>query len=258
MKKRIISAIVACAIFIPLVIIGKIPFLIGLIGLSILAFRELLTQYERNGPLPLFIKLLSYLSVVTLAVCEDSLIPAIGLIFLFVFISLIFIDKDEYNIDNALHLFGSIVFVGFIFYIFNYIRVSSLDEFIYIFLVAVLTDTFAYFGGMLFGKHKLIPKISPNKTIEGALIGLAFGTMFPTVYYIYMISPGSSFMIVMLISLVLSIVGQLGDLIFSSMKRYYKIKDFSKIMPGHGGVLDRLDSVSFIGLTYVIIRMLFL
>ena len=258
MKKRIISAIVACIIFIPLVIIGKIPFLVGLILLTILGFKELFDLYEKDYKLPIFMKILSYVSVITLAICEESIIPALGLIFIFVFMPIIFIDRDEYNALNAVHLFGNILFVGLIFYMFSYLRISSLDEFIYVFLISILTDTFAYFGGKLIGKHKLIPKVSPNKTVEGSLIGLIIGTIFPSIFYIYMINPGGNFFIIILMTLILSIMGQLGDLLFSSIKRYYKIKDFSNIMPGHGGVLDRLDSASLISLTYIIIKILFL
>ena len=120
-------------------------------------------------------------------------------------------------------------------------------------LITILTDTFAYIGGRLFGRHKLIERISPNKTIEGSIIGSLIGTIVPTIFYIYMISPGSNIIKIVLITLVLSIVGQFGDLVFSSIKRHYKIKDFSNIMPGHGGVLDRLDSIIFVLIGYVIL-----
>ena len=258
MKKRIISAIAALIIFVPLTIIGGIPFLVGTSLLSILGFRELLKLYEKDYKLPIFIKLLSYLSVVTLSICDESIIPCLGLIFIFIFIPIIFIDREEYNFDNANKLFGNIIFVGIMFYMFNYLRTSSLDEFIYVFLIAILTDTFAYFGGRLFGKHKLIPSVSPNKTIEGSIIGSIFGIIIPAIYYMYMISPGMNFLLILLITIILSILGQLGDLLFSSIKRYYKIKDFSNIMPGHGGILDRLDSSSVIALTFIIIKILFM
>ncbi|MBR2712923.1 MAG: phosphatidate cytidylyltransferase, partial [Bacilli bacterium] len=76
----------------------------------------------------------------------------------------------------------------------------------------------------------------------------------PAVYYIFMVDPGVSVVYIMLITALLSIVGQLGDLVFSSIKRHYDIKDFSNIMPGHGGIMDRVDSISFIIMTYIIIK----
>ena len=79
------------------------------------------------------------------------------------------------------------------------------------------------------------------------------GTIFPSAFYLYMINPAEYLFSIGLITLTLSIVGQFGDLIFSSIKRYYKIKDFSNIMPGHGGVLDRLDSIIFVLIGYIIL-----
>ena len=89
-----------------------------------------------------------------------------------------------------------------------------------IFIVAFFTDTFAYFAGYLFGKHKLIPKVSPKKTIEGSICGLIMGTIIPTIYYIYMVDPGISFILIILVTIVLSIVGQFGDLIFKLLVLY--------------------------------------
>lgn len=116
-------------------------------------------------------------------------------------------------------------------------------------LVAPLTcDIFAYFCGVLFGKHKLIPKISPKKTVEGSIGGMFFCTVICTVYGVIIrnaldvevVLPIWSFA---LGGLLISVVSQIGDLIASAIKRQYDIKDYGKIFPGHGGVLDRFDSV---------------
>ena len=258
MKQRLITAFILCVILIPLVFIGGFPFEIGVSILSLIALKEIMDIKEKEKKLPMFIKLISFLSAALLTLASEALLPCIALIILLLFIPLIFIDENEYNFDIAAFLFGSIMFIGIGFYTVSNIRIVSLDEFIYIILISILTDTFAYIGGKLLGKHKLIPKISPNKTIEGSLIGTLFGIIVPSIYYIFMVDPGISIYILIIMTLSISIVGQLGDLIFSSIKRHYKIKDFSNLFPGHGGVLDRFDSLLIVSLVYVIIKTLFL
>jgi len=114
------------------------------------------------------------------------------------------------------------------------------------FLVAGITDIFAYVGGRFFGKHKLFPEISPNKTDEGSLFGLLGGAA--ATYLMWGITHWTgnpaplSWLQVLLIGLIASILGQLGDLIASAIKRYTGIKDYSSLMGAHGGVMDRLDS----------------
>ena len=78
------------------------------------------------------------------------------------------------------------------------------------------------------------------------------GTVLPVYLYVTIINPEVSFIMITIVTLFLSILGQLGDLVFSAIKRYYNIKDFSNIMPGHGGILDRLDSIIFVMLGYML------
>jgi len=132
---------------------------------------------------------------------------------------------------------------------------------IFVWGTILLTDTFAYLGGRRFGKHKMAPKVSPNKTWEGAITGTCVAVGVATIYgclFHYLLPTFSPFYSQMLkldsiwvglpgimlfvIALLASIVGQLGDLLFSSLKRMEKVKDYSKLIPGHGGILDRLDS----------------
>ena len=128
---------------------------------------------------------------------------------------------------------------------------------IYLFLITILTDTFALFIGKSFGKHKLAPLISPNKTIEGAVGGSVVATILASLFYIFVVKDYSSIIIVIVLTFVLSLVGQLGDLIKSSIKRHAGIKDFSNLIPGHGGILDRLDSIIFVMMAYILISNLF-
>ena len=119
-------------------------------------------------------------------------------------------------------------------------------------LITILTDTFALFGGKLVGKHKFT-SISPNKTIEGCIIGSLISTFVVTMYYINLINVNTNILIVICLILFLSVVGQVGDLFFSAIKRENKVKDFSNLIPGHGGILDRLDSIIFVMFAFIII-----
>lgn len=131
-------------------------------------------------------------------------------------------------------------------------------------LIIILTDTFAFIGGVTYGKHKLAPNVSPNKTWEGAITGTVMAAGIAIAYAVLMFLFANEknwvfnffsndndqnvmrYVIYVLLAFVLSILSQLGDLSFSWIKRRYNIKDFSNLLPGHGGVLDRLDSFSLV------------
>ena len=172
-----------------------------------------------------------------------------SIIFL-VMIPIVFYNRNKYNIEDALFLFGAIFFLGLGFkYLIN-VRIYDLNYLIFLCLLTIFTDTFAYITGSLIGKHKLAPTVSPKKTWEGFVGGLVFGTFISTMFYYAAFEyTGNIFLLILVVAL-LSTIGQLGDLVFSSTKRYYKIKDFGNIMPGHGGVLDRLDSIIFVVLAF--------
>jgi phosphatidate cytidylyltransferase len=123
-------------------------------------------------------------------------------------------------------------------------------------MISIITDTFAFVGGKFIGKHKLIEVVSPKKTIEGMIVGTLMGTFIGSTFYLTVINSSNNVYLVILVTMFLSILGQFGDLAFSAIKRYFGKKDFSNIMPGHGGVLDRLDSIIFIMLAYLFVSSL--
>lgn len=116
--------------------------------------------------------------------------------------------------------------------------------------IAFGSDTFALFAGMLFGKHKLAPYVSPKKTVEGGVGGLVGGVigllLLKWITELLLGQPLLSYTAVVLLGVTGSVISQIGDLSFSVIKREYSIKDYGKLLPGHGGVLDRFDSVTFV------------
>ena len=127
---------------------------------------------------------------------------------------------------------------------------------LYVVLVCVINDVFAYVVGTLIGKHKF-SKISPNKSVEGLIAGVLIGTIGSTLFYLMFVEGNVSVALISTISLVLNISCTLGDLIFSKIKRENDIKDFSKLLPGHGGMLDRLDSIIFTSLVFILLLSIF-
>ena len=137
-------------------------------------------------------------------------------------------------------------------------------SFAYVFVIVTMTDIFAYLIGRKLGKHKLCPEISPAKSVEGAiaggLIGGILGTasafLFRLVFFVPEFGVVNNIIlvvIVLVVSIIISIMGQFGDLVASKFKRSYEIKDYSNIFPGHGGVLDRFDSLMMAGSTFYIL-----
>lgn len=170
------------------------------------------------------------------------------LIMAFFIISII--TNMKYNIvDVAISMFGIIYIVGFIVFI-PLIRSLDYGKFYiwYVVFSAWGTDTFAYFVGVTLGKHKFT-KISPKKTIEGSIGGI-IGSTIVCLIYTYCINNFAglnlNYMYIIVMSIVLSMFSQVGDLSASSIKRYTQIKDFGNLIPGHGGLLDRIDSLIFI------------
>lgn len=259
MKKRIISAIVALAIFIPLLLIGKFPYTVFMYILSILSIKEIIDAYSTKKELPLFIQFISYLLITffTFGVTSFNSLSfnvdfrfVAGIILLYLIPVIIYQNEKTYSILDAFSLIGMIFLIGSSFTLLIILRNIDLNLLIYLFLITVLTDTYAYLTGVLIGKHKCIEKISPNKTWEGIIGGTIIGTFVATTYFITVINTSMPLFFIVIMTLFLSIIGQFGDFIFSAIKRNFKIKDFSNIMPGHGGILDRFDSIFFVLLAF--------
>lgn len=261
MKKRIISAVIMLAISIPLLIIGGNPFLIfmGMIGCC--GLYELIKLREKDDyKLPFLIKVISYLSMLyilfnnidTGLIYLDLDYRLIALLVFVFLIPVVLIANDKkYSFLDGFYLMGSVLLVGLSLNVAGLIRIHSLNLFLYLLMITVFTDTFALVTGMFVGKTKLAPKISPKKTLEGLIGGTLMGTFIATVFYITLINKDIGLFTIVTSTMCLSLMGQLGDLVFSAIKRHYKVKDFSNLIPGHGGILDRFDSIIFVVLMYV-------
>lgn len=255
MKNRIISAIVALLICIPIIYYGGTLYLIAAGIIGVIGFNEML---KLNNNIPLIPKLIAVImfafiylhnlvNIPTFTLLDDKLL----LLLVVNLLPIIFYNKNnKYTIKDAFYLIGLELFLGIGFNLIAYTRNISLNLFITLLSITIFTDTFALVTGKMFGKHKLCKDVSPNKTIEGFIGGSIFGTAVSSILYINIVNSDTSIITVIILMLFLSVVGQLGDLVFSAIKRNYKIKDFGNIMPGHGGVLDRLDSLIFVVIVF--------
>ena len=262
MTKKIISAIILVLVFVPFIIVGELPFTIFMSVLSIFGLYELLKLRETKKKFPLVLKVFAYLLTCYFCLYNTSSIEFInkfdyrimaGIIFIFLSPMVLINDSEKYNLNDALFLIGSVLFIGLSFNLIIITRNYDITYIIYLLLITTITDTFALFTGSLIGKHKLCPKISPKKTIEGLIGGTIMGTFVATVFYNTIISSTVPLVTVIMLTFVLCLIGQLGDLVFSSIKRYYDVKDFSNLIPGHGGILDRFDSLIFVVLAFTIL-----
>ena len=258
MKVRIISAVVALAILIPLLCLGGIPFAIGMGILSVLAYKEILDLKKAHNDIPNVVKVLGLICVVYLVLGDYQLssldlimsYPKLLLPIVILLLPTVFYKNDKYTTKDAFYLIGAILLIGILFNLAISIRNVNIYLLIYLLSVSIFTDTFAYLIGCLIGKHKMT-KISPKKSWEGALAGLIGGSAVAIIIYSNLV--GDFSLKLVLVTMILSIVGQFGDLVYSKIKRENDIKDFSNIMPGHGGILDRVDSISFVMFAYIIL-----
>ncbi|CCZ57552.1 phosphatidate cytidylyltransferase [Clostridium sp. CAG:762] len=255
MKKRVVSAFLMILIFALCIIISSKIFAILMLICGNLCLKELIDIKYKNKYID-FVKFVCYLSISILILngvffkfntLFTLIFPILSIITPIIFYN----DNKKYNMEDSLYLIGITFFLGIAFNIIVYLREIDIALCLYIFLVACLTDTYAYIGGSLIGRHKLT-EISPKKTIEGSILGSFMGTILASIYYLTVIDANNIFK-VLLMTFILTVLSEFGDLVFSSIKRHFKIKDYSNIIPGHGGMLDRFDSIIYVALSYVLV-----
>lgn len=240
---------VALAIFIPLIIIGHLPLTIAAIALALVAMSEILIMKKMF--LTSFSAIMSYIGVIIMTVPKSwlSFLPAqfnrLTTFYLVVILILLntVIHKGRFSFDDAGVLVLGMLYIGIGFNAFIQARAVNFVTLLYGMLIVWLTDSGAYIFGRQFGKHKLAPRVSPHKTIEGSVCGTVFATVILAIYLLFFHVGYHNYWMMVFVTLLLSIFGQFGDLIESALKRYYGVKDSGKILPGHGGILDRFDSM---------------
>lgn len=306
MRKRIVTALILGLALIPITVLNYPLWMFNIFQFVMMLFvifgaLELIHMYEKEKPIKpvvqvvvIVLSLLTYLNVggmieplnpqvlPGLLLITLNLNPVIIISFVTVILLSLLVFIDDFSGPDLGKAFTIINYVGLGAASITILRYLGVRFIVYVALISMVTDIFAYFFGIAFGKHKMAPRISPKKSWEGAIAGTIFGTLIAATFAIFygvIFSPegflGDVFnpegyrtifdnftsigneplfiqaLIIIPITLLGSISAQIGDLVASKLKRNYDIKDFGNIFPGHGGVLDRFDSIIFIGIIFL-------
>ena len=264
--KRWVSALVGMPLVVIILVLGNtyvvdITFAI-VAGLSLHeyfnAFKGKAHPVIWMGYVSSFLIALIHVIPVQHAITIVSVLIPIGITILFLQFIL---SNMKTNINDIAITFFGICYISLFLMFVPLIHAMEYGKFLVWLVLAAAwgTDILAYLVGKTFGKHKF-SKISPNKTIEGCIAGVIGAVLFGAgLVFVFnnVFDMNFSYVTVILIEIILSVVGQIGDFAASSIKRYVGIKDFSNLIPGHGGMLDRLDSIIFIApFAYMLIRLL--
>ncbi|AHM56625.1 phosphatidate cytidylyltransferase CdsA [Peptoclostridium acidaminophilum DSM 3953] len=244
MLQRILSSLLLLPLLFFVAIKGGLYLSVSVAIVSLLALFEFYNAFKHHNtnPIKLFGYLMSAIFFFSLHYKVDILYLNAA-VFLFLFLSTVPMIFGKIGfMDILITFFGTIYISGALGHIIITRQELGSDILWFIFIAAWITDTFAYFSGYFFGRHKLIPKISPKKTVEGS-IGGTIGSIAVCAAYGHFV--GLGLLDSVAIGALGSVVAQLGDLFASSIKRYIGIRDYGHIIPGHGGILDRFDSILF-------------
>lgn len=249
MRQRIITGIILIIALVPTVIYGGWLFNLVIALLCTIGSMEILRMAKikrKNAP-----SIITYVGLLSIVFYQQiaptipenlthAILPLLSIMLLLM--STVIIDGYDFTKAGISTL--AMFYLGLGGYAAVQIREVNFALFMFILLVVFTTDMGAYFIGSKIGKRKLVPKISPNKTVEGAIGGIVSALILAAIYLTFF-SFTYSYLVMLMIAVVLSITGQFGDLIASRLKRHFEVKDAGSIFPGHGGVLDRFDSVLF-------------
>lgn len=243
MRQRVITGVLGGAFIAFVTYIGGYIYDFVYFGITCIAIYEISKIFFNNNFD--YGSILNYLLAFSLYLVKYTDNKYLFAFILFTFISINF-SIFVFNKNVDIKKMSEIIFIGcyVVFFMFHMIMMNGSKYVWLVYIIAFGSDTFAYFSGKLLGKRKLYPEVSPNKTIEGA-IGGVIGCVVISILYFNYLRINKLFYII-IFSVCASIFSMVGDLSASKIKREFGIKDFGSFLPGHGGILDRFDSVLFV------------
>ena len=252
LKQRIITGAALVVALIVILILGT-PFVeMAIALLASIAVMELFGAVKlSDNKLLMIISIIGTVGLVAVQCFGAQFFNPIMYVYILVLFVIYMSNMQKVSFEEITKTFFITIYVAFMFAHIIVVRNMEYGNFlIWVVLIgAFITDTAALFGGKYFGKHKLCPKLSPKKTIEGSISGI-IGCIVCTLIFCLICNIGfgleTNYLWAIFVGFGASVVSQLGDLSASCIKRQFGIKDYGKIFPGHGGVMDRFDSLFFV------------
>lgn len=245
MLTKITTALILIVALVPIVVVGGIPLKILVSVVAFIASYEIAgvkDESKVSWPLTIFI----FIAIVVLShVSESYYVLMLGLWVVLIF--LLTLLDEQFTMHQAAYTYLMVCILAFAFRGIYRIYQTSIGYrgLLMVAIACYVCDSGAYFAGSFFGKHKLIERVSPHKTVEGAIGGYVCGVAVSLIYGLLACTEVFPVSLIVTTSFVLPAVAEIGDLSFSQIKRAWAMKDFGSLLPGHGGVLDRIDSLLF-------------
>ncbi len=255
MITRIISGLILLPIVVFFIVFGGVPLKIAVLALSLIGMFEFYRAFHKKiKPVHFvgFIFAFIYIVFAEFFINENNMFNILVSFFLVSLLASLVFFHNDITIQDIMVTFFGFFYVSFLISHIYLVREYTYGKFFIwlIFISAFGCDTGAYFTGMFFGKNKLIPSLSPKKTIEGAIGGVVVATLLAVIYALiieryFVLEDVNTVLLCFITGIIGSLLAQIGDLSASAIKRYVDLKDYGNLIPGHGGILDRFDSVLF-------------
>jgi len=243
LKKRVLSGLIGAIIALLFIYLGGLWFFLIIAALAALSLQEYYNFSLKGGYLfPRNFSFLTALIYFYLLYIQFPLILEISPLILFLPLCFYFLYNGNFKLKDLTFSAWGFIYIIWFFGFFLALRFlpQGLGYTMLLFVSIWINDTAAFFTGSYLGKHKLIPRISPNKTVEGSLGGVLATSLFVLIMRSYF---DLGIFSALTLGFLISLFGQLGDLLESALKRHLGLKDSGEIIPGHGGILDRFDSI---------------
>ncbi len=256
LKQRLTVGIIG-GIFMIAVLLADVRVLSLVLGvISVIGLSEMYNAtgiLKKQNKLCMFSYIYSMLLFIFIGFMPTPALVLAAMLFVYVFCLIVYMifNHETCDFSSVCSLFFQTVYVSVSFSHVVLLRRLEYGNYLiwFVFITAWLSDTMAYAVGLKFGRNKLIPSISPKKTVEGAFGGLGGAVLFNLIYGLicsFGFDLQVNYFLLIVMALVAGVISQLGDLSASCIKREYNLKDYSNLLPGHGGIIDRFDSVLFI------------